>query len=966
MNFDRKLTWKIYNEAGTYVETVKDIISDLTIKKTINGGDSEFTFIVKRSIDDFDEGTSIKFNNRVKVYLQDSYNPAGDKLIAFGYIVSYKPYLRDHEEYVEVTCLSAVSKLTNDFFREGTSTSSTYKVVDLGRQLTDRRADQMMTDVIDHYRLIESNSMISNDYTNVQSTTDNQGNAITFTNNFYNAKHLDAIKEASRFLPKNKEGGYYFYWRVDTEGKLNVKNLSTNSDHNLIIGKHITEISGYKTIEDVVNRAYFWNEKGTSDPNYIKIAFDDSTSQDSYDVMSEYLTDSKVTTTTAAELLTYSRVYDKKDPKINVELTINGDYDLSSIEPGQTCKILNRKNNPFKIGSDENMLIYSVEYQVDSAILILTNSPEDFADIVEDERQRLDKELTWFGRITQDIRASQLSPSTRAWTTTLSFSASSDADAYRKVEWSAGVVYIPTGSSETAAKRVIAAGNTGNMTAGSIYYIYLDEEDLNPDSSSQESGTVTIKNGSEVLYDAAKSWTNDQWEGYIIVANGEKHIVKSNTATVLTLEDKWTIADGSYAYNIYKFALETTTDQTVASANSRIVFSNAQAAVDASVNYVTNSSAVYISSYGSDVSVNGFTQIAERSISADRIVANSITANEISASYIYAGTIDADQINVGTLTGFVVQTASTGFRAALDGTNNDLRWLFNDTLYGNIIVTGGAGNFWITLQTVDEDAGGTVGVQTGSVPGSFLFYNSAGLWVDTKITSSLKIVPDADNSYDLGASSYEWKDLYLDGVAYLDTISLSTTGGEGISTHLMPTSSGSKDIGSSSYYWNDLYNYNIYMNISGGTVNYNGLLYMDFYDQTTYGQIVFRRGTAGCDLLPYSDNYGQIGYRDGYGGKDANRRWAQIHGTSVVSGDLCFENDFRFTEEDDKGIALYNPDNEKIAIFMKNGDLYVKGQIFSGNDIVFSKNVKQPLFELSEDRTGEKLVKKKKVEKNIQ
>jgi len=45
------------------------------------------------------------------------------------------------------------------------------------------------------------------------------------------------------------------------------------------------------------------------------------------------------------------------------------------------------------------------------------------------------------------------------------------------------------------------------------------------------------------------------------------------------------------------------------------------------------------------------------------------------------------------------------------------------------------------------------------------------------------IIPDDDNTYDLGSSSQEWKDIYIDGVAYLDAIdfngtSITSTGAE--------------------------------------------------------------------------------------------------------------------------------------------------------------------------------------------
>ena len=36
------------------------------------------------------------------------------------------------------------------------------------------------------------------------------------------------------------------------------------------------------------------------------------------------------------------------------------------------------------------------------------------------------------------------------------------------------------------------------------------------------------------------------------------------------------------------------------------------------------------------------------------------------------------------------------------------------------------------------------------------------------------LIPDTDNDFDLGSSSNEWKDLYLDGIAYIDTVSAGT------------------------------------------------------------------------------------------------------------------------------------------------------------------------------------------------
>ena len=42
-------------------------------------------------------------------------------------------------------------------------------------------------------------------------------------------------------------------------------------------------------------------------------------------------------------------------------------------------------------------------------------------------------------------------------------------------------------------------------------------------------------------------------------------------------------------------------------------------------------------------------------------------------------------------------------------------------------------------------------------------------------TLGADLIPDADNTRDIGSSSAEWKDLYIDGVAYVDAINLDGT-----------------------------------------------------------------------------------------------------------------------------------------------------------------------------------------------
>ena len=56
-------------------------------------------------------------------------------------------------------------------------------------------------------------------------------------------------------------------------------------------------------------------------------------------------------------------------------------------------------------------------------------------------------------------------------------------------------------------------------------------------------------------------------------------------------------------------------------------------------------------------------------IGGGKITANTISATQIKTDYVYAGTIQANQITAGTLTGFTINTASSGQRVQLSGSN---------------------------------------------------------------------------------------------------------------------------------------------------------------------------------------------------------------------------------------------------------------------------------------------------------
>jgi hypothetical protein len=81
-------------------------------------------------------------------------------------------------------------------------------------------------------------------------------------------------------------------------------------------------------------------------------------------------------------------------------------------------------------------------------------------------------------------------------------------------------------------------------------------------------------------------------------------------------------------------------------------------------------------------------------------------------------------------------------------------------------------------------------------------YKLDGLSTDSGVGTDW--YPDGVSPRNLGSATRQWVDLYVDGVAYVDTLSLDTTGGLGVATSLNPTTSG-KDLGNATYQWDDLY-----------------------------------------------------------------------------------------------------------------------------------------------------------------
>jgi len=189
--------------------------------------------------------------------------------------------------------------------------------------------------------------------------------------------------------------------------------------------------------------------------------------------------------------------------------------------------------------------------------------------------------------------------------------------------------------------------------------------------------------------------------------------------------------------------------------------------------------------------ING-NRITAGSITASNLAASTITANEIAASTITAAKMnvstlsaiaaDLGTITAGTITGATIQTASTGYRAVMS--NNVGYQLYNGTTYlgkmscsaGGSVIIDSLDNIYFRDQSTElahldstglvlPNAGGIVissGGRLRYTDGYLKFDGAAGGNVGLKLEGSF--IPNADNSYDLGASDKRWRKGYFEDV----------------------------------------------------------------------------------------------------------------------------------------------------------------------------------------------------------
>lgn len=336
----KKYYYKIYDRTGaSFIDFIdpSKITGDPKYVFEINGGQGELQIKYKTAFDNYP--ASFALANLLRVFeISDSY-PLG-RLLYTGQISQIRPFKTGENQGVDLVVLGLTNMLNNAIYQEAGNYSPSFTTTDV----TD-----IVKDIIDDFNTTHGNIL---DASGIAAT----GAVIDYT--FERLSHFAALRKVFEFAPDG------YYWRIDPDGTVYLQQKSATADFSLVIDRDILEAEAIQTAEDLKN-GYLLIAGGAVGEQF----YNDVTSETTYGKRQTVDSDTGITDITTADEKGDSFIADNKNPKFAPKILLGNSFDIGSLRPGQTCKILNYRKDS-GIFSD-NMRIERIEYSRDKARLYL-------------------------------------------------------------------------------------------------------------------------------------------------------------------------------------------------------------------------------------------------------------------------------------------------------------------------------------------------------------------------------------------------------------------------------------------------------------------------------------------------------------------------------------------------------------------------------------------------------------------
>jgi len=208
------------------------------------------------------------------------------------------------------------------------------------------------------------------------------------------------------------------------------------------------------------------------------------------------------------------------------------------------------------------------------------------------------------------------------------------------------------------------------------------------------------------------------------------------------------------------------------------------------------------------------------------------------------------------------------------------------------------------------------------------------------IVAKTAFLPTSDDTVDLGASGAEFKDAYIDGVAYIDELSMGTAAGQGVATSLIPKTDAAGNLGSTTRKWGTVWAdttnggagvFNTVGVSSTLTVNgiatFNGDMTINSDNFTLAGNTVV--GDASTDTVTFnaqvdSDFDPQTGSQRDMG--STLNRWHNVYANNAFANNITVDND----------VVVNNDATIQGNLTVNGTTIIASGQAFEADDGVFN------------------------------
>lgn len=326
---------KVYWLDGTFKSTIspKKVMKNLTFSENINGWQWQMTVSLAIPFADATFGLT----DVVQVTCFDASN-MNWRLIYTWYITKFQRNYSNAGESVDLVCIGLYAMLNAIFYNSG------------GYVFTKNQApDQTIKDIVDFFNSQYTANRFSYSAWHVSPYGSNLNISFDYT------KCNEAIANIQKAT-----NDFFFY--IDENGDVTYKtNTFSTLDHKFTIWKDVEAIDVDESVENVSNKIMLkrggsWTERWP---------YQDAWSIATYWKREKVVTASDIQDGVSADIYWNTYISKNKDSKKEIVLTINSNYDLESIRPGQFVSVY---NTDFQM---KQLQIQKIDYRSESVRVYL-------------------------------------------------------------------------------------------------------------------------------------------------------------------------------------------------------------------------------------------------------------------------------------------------------------------------------------------------------------------------------------------------------------------------------------------------------------------------------------------------------------------------------------------------------------------------------------------------------------------